>query len=87
MSCPYTESEIAMAYVKFRGLNSSVGRARAGRSGDEIPLWCAIFRTRPDWYWSSPAFYTKGTGSFLGVKRPGRGVDHTPRLVPRFEKE
>jgi len=22
--------------------------------------------------------YTIGTGSFLGVKRPGRGVDHTP---------
>jgi hypothetical protein len=25
-----------------------------------------------------PAFYTMGTGSFLGVKRPGRGVDHPP---------
>jgi hypothetical protein len=25
-----------------------------------------------------PAFYTMGAGSFLGVKRPGRGVDHTP---------
>jgi hypothetical protein len=25
-----------------------------------------------------PASYTKGTGSFLGVKRPGRGVDHPP---------
>ena len=23
-----------------------------------------------------PAFYTMGTGSFPGVKRPGRGVDH-----------
>jgi hypothetical protein len=23
-----------------------------------------------------PAFYTVGTGSFPGVKRPGRGVDH-----------
>ena len=23
-----------------------------------------------------PASYTMGTGSFLGVKRPGRGVDH-----------
>jgi hypothetical protein len=23
-----------------------------------------------------PASYTVGTGSFLGVKRPGRGVDH-----------
>ena len=25
-----------------------------------------------------PAFYTMGTGSFPGVKRPGRGVDHPP---------
>jgi len=24
------------------------------------------------------ASYTMGTGSFPGVKRPGRGVDHTP---------
>jgi len=24
-----------------------------------------------------PASYTMGTGSFQGVKRPGRGVDHT----------
>jgi len=24
------------------------------------------------------AFYTIGTGSFPGVKRPGRGVDHPP---------
>ena len=27
---------------------------------------------------ANPAFYTMGTGSFQGVKRPGRGVDHTP---------
>ena len=26
-----------------------------------------------------PASYTIGTGSFPGVKRPGRGVDHPPR--------
>jgi hypothetical protein len=25
-----------------------------------------------------PASYTMGTGSFLGVKRPGRDVDHPP---------
>jgi hypothetical protein len=25
-----------------------------------------------------PAAYTMGTESFLGVKRPGRGVDHPP---------
>jgi hypothetical protein len=26
-----------------------------------------------------PASYTVGTGSFPGVKRPGRGVDHPPQ--------
>jgi len=25
-----------------------------------------------------PASYAKSDGSFLGVKRPGRGVDHPP---------
>jgi hypothetical protein len=25
-----------------------------------------------------PASYTMGTGSSLGVRRPGRGVDHPP---------
>jgi len=34
-----------------------------------------------------PAFYTMGTGSFLGAKRPGRGVDHPPHLAPRLKKE
>jgi len=27
-----------------------------------------------------------GTGSFTGVKRPGRGVDHPPHLAPRLKK-
>ena len=34
-----------------------------------------------------PASYTVGTGSFPGVKRPGRCVDHSPRLAPWFKKE
>jgi len=32
-----------------------------------------------------PAFYAMDTGFFPGVKRPGRGFDHTPYLVPRLE--
>jgi len=28
-----------------------------------------------------------GTGSFPGVKRPGRGVDHPPHLASRLKKE
>ena len=34
-----------------------------------------------------PASYTMGTGSFPGVKRPGRGVDHPPHLEPRLKEE
>jgi hypothetical protein len=30
---------------------------------------------------------TMGTGSFPGLKRPGRGVDHPPHLTPRLKKE
>ena len=30
-----------------------------------------------------PASHTMGTGSFLRVKQPGRGVDHPPHLAPR----
>ena len=33
------------------------------------------------------AYYTMGTGSFPGVKRPGCGVDHPPHLMPRSKKE
>ena len=34
-----------------------------------------------------PASYKMGTGSFPGVRRTGRGVDHPPHLVPRLRKE
>ena len=34
-----------------------------------------------------PASYTVGTGSFPGLNRPVRGVDHPPHLAPRLKKE
>jgi hypothetical protein len=34
-----------------------------------------------------PAPYTMDTGFFLGVKRPGRDVDHPSYLAPRLNKE
>ena len=34
-----------------------------------------------------PASYTMGTGSFPGVKRAGRGVDHIPHLALRLKNE
>jgi len=44
------------------------------------------FRTRPGRPWAHPASYD-GYRIFLGVKRPGRGVDHQPHLVPRLKEE
>jgi len=34
-----------------------------------------------------PASYTMDTGSFLGVKRPGRGLDQPPHIAPRLKQE
>jgi hypothetical protein len=67
---------------------SSVARAlEAGLSRDRIPegaRFSASSQTGPGFY---PASYTMGTGSFPGVKWPGRGVDHPHHLAPRFMKE
>jgi hypothetical protein len=60
---------------------------RAGRSGDRIPVrarYSATVQTGPE---THPATYTMDTGSFLGLKRPGRGVDHPPHLTPRLRKK
>ena len=63
------------------GLDSSVGIAtRYGLDGPGIESrWGARFstpvQTGPG---AHPASCTMGTGSFPGVKRPGRGVDHPP---------
>jgi len=47
-------------------------------------MFSAPVQTSPG---AHPASYTMGTGSFLGVKRPGRNVDHTPHIVLRLKKE
>jgi len=76
--------------------NNNVGQDRvvsiatrygAGRSGDRISVgkrFSALVQTAPGVH---PASCTMGTGSFPGVKRPGRGVGHPPHLVPRLKKE
>jgi hypothetical protein len=35
---------------------------------------------------SNPASYTIGAGSFLGIKRSGRGVDQPPHIAQRLKK-
>jgi len=60
---------------------------RPGRSGDRIPegeRFFAPVQTSPG---AHPASCTMGTGSFPGVKRPGRGVDYPLHLAPRLKKK
>ena len=61
--------------------DSSVGIAtRHGLDGPGIESrWGKDFphQSRPV-LWAHPDSYTIGTGSFTGVKRPERGVDHPP---------
>jgi hypothetical protein len=60
---------------------------RAGRSGDRIPVGARYFanvQTGPEVH---PGSCTMGTGSFPGVKRPGRGADHPPPSSAEVKKE
>jgi hypothetical protein len=41
-------------------------------------IYSAPVQTGPG---AHPASYRMGTGSLLGVKRPGRGADHLPHLI------
>jgi hypothetical protein len=43
----------------------------------------ALVQTGPE---AHPASYTMDTGSFPGVKRPGRGVDHPPLSSAEVEE-
>jgi hypothetical protein len=68
--------------LTFRSSAGTASRFRdslcAGRSGDQIPVegrFSAPAQTGPG---AHPVYYTMGTGSFLGVKRPGRGVAYPP---------
>jgi hypothetical protein len=57
-----------------------IGTTENGRSGDRVPVgarFSAPVQANPG---AHPASYTMGTGSFPGVKRPGRGVDHPPPI-------
>ena len=60
---------------------------RAGRSGDRIPVGARFSAPVQTGCEAHPASYTMGTGSFSGVRRPGRGVDHPPHIAPRLKKK
>jgi hypothetical protein len=60
---------------------------RAGRFADRIPVGARFFahvQTGPE---AHPASCAMGTGSFPGVKRPGRGADHPPPSSAEVRKE
>ena len=40
--------------------------------------WGEVFCTHPKCPGAYPASYTRATGSFPGVRQPGRGVDYPP---------
>jgi hypothetical protein len=77
-------SNIAFRFGRTMGQDSSVGIAnRYGVDGTGIEFrWCREFsppvQTGPG---AHPDSYKMGSRFFPGVKRPGRGVDHSPHLV------
>jgi hypothetical protein len=69
---------------------SSVGIATDyGLDGpvDRIPMGARFFAHVQTGPGAHPAFCTMGTGSFEGVKRPGRGADHPPPSSAEVENE
>ena len=86
----YLHSCTSVYFKQIVGRCSSVGiETHYGLDGPGIETrwgtrYSAPVQTGPR---AHPASYTTGTGSFLGVKRPGRGVDHPPPVTPRLKKE
>ena len=75
-------------YFKW-GRDNAVGIAnRYGLDGpgDRIPVGAKFFAPFQTGLGAYLGSYTMGTESFPGVKRPGRGVDHTPHLAPRLKE-
>jgi hypothetical protein len=70
------------------GQGSAVGVKTRWTVGGPNPGGSEIFLTRPDRPWGPPSLLYNGYRvSFLGAKRPGRGVNHIPHLAPRLKKE
>jgi hypothetical protein len=60
---------------------------RAGRSGNRIPVAATFFAHVQTGPGTHPASCTMGTGSFPGIKRPGRGGGHRPPPSAEVENE
>ena len=66
------------------GIATSYGLDGPGIESRWRTRFSAAVQTGPG---ANPASCTMGTGFFPGVKRPGRGADHPPHLVPRLKEE
>ena len=60
---------------------------RAGRSGDRIPVGASFSAPVHTDLGTNPASYVMGTGSFPGVKRPKRDVEHPTQPSAEVKKE
>jgi len=89
---PWRQKQYIKERFKFELVDreNSVGTAtRYGLDGPGIESrwearYSVPFQTGPV---AHSASYTMRTGSFPGVKWPGRGVDHSPHLAPRLKKK
>ena len=59
---------------------------RTGWSRDRIPVGARFSAPVQTGTGAHPASHTVGTGSFSGVKRSERSVDHPPHIAPRLRK-
>jgi hypothetical protein len=70
---------------------SIVARLRTRPSGVPMPAGLGVFLSssnRPNRLWGQPSLVFNGYwGSFPGVKRPRRGVDHSPTSSAEVENE
>jgi hypothetical protein len=80
---PFLPLDVLQIYQKIR----SISVDRAGRFGDRNRMLGEILPPVQTGPGAHPGSYAMGTGSFLGVKRPGCRVDYPPHLVPRLKKE
>jgi hypothetical protein len=74
--CVYVDSSVGIA-TRYE-LDVSKTKSRCGA------IFSANVQTGPG---AHPVSSTMGTGSFPGVKRPGRSVDHPLHLALRLRKE
>jgi hypothetical protein len=73
----------AVDRILWMGVLCLVTWCVAGRSGSRSPVGVRYFAHVQTGRRAHPASSTMGTGSFPGVKRPGRVADHPPLLAPR----